>query len=65
MGVLFNGQPGEPETLEEVIGQAIGASSACWESLGCAGEFQSARAATIATEAIAWVRANYAEKAAA
>ena len=60
MGILFDGQPGEPKTLEEVIGQAIGAGSVCWETLADAGEFQSMRAAAIANEAVAWIYAHYA-----
>lgn len=38
----------EADSLEEAIGLAIGAASACWENLGGAGEFQSGDAAAIA-----------------
>jgi hypothetical protein len=44
------------DTIEEVIGQAVGAGSVCWESLDQAGEFQSTRAAYVADNATERVR---------
>ena len=64
MGVLFDSSPRErdPQTLEEVVFQALGAASACWESLEGAGVFQSDRAKTIGDEVIDWINSRYMER---
>lgn len=49
-GVLFDGGPNEPKTLDEVLGQAIGAASMCWEDINAAGVFDSTRAKVILDE---------------
>lgn len=40
-------------TVEEVVGQAVGAGSVCWENVRAAGVFQSDEAARIVQEALA------------
>lgn len=40
------------ESVEEVVFQAIGAGSVCWENLGQAGVFLSQDARTIGEEAV-------------
>jgi len=36
--------------IEDFIGQAVGAASACWSNLSGAGEFESTRASAIVDE---------------
>ena len=48
----------ESLTLEEVVYQAIGAGSMCWESMAGTGVFQDRQACDIAEAVLAWVRAN-------
>ena len=55
---LFTGY-NQPSTLSEVIGQGIGAGSACWSNLSGAGVFESERARGITVEIINWVEMNY------
>lgn len=55
---LFKGN-NQPTTLSEVIGQGIGAGSACWENLAGAGIFESTRARSIVEEMIAWIQEHY------
>lgn len=57
--IIFDGGPQQPETLEEVVVQAVGAGSACWEHLDRAGVFQSERAKAIAEEVIDWIDRHY------
>lgn len=57
--VLFDGQTGEPETLSEVIGQAVGAASVCWESMEGTGIFDYKRASAIVDEVLQWINENY------
>lgn len=47
----------DAETLEELIFQALGAASACWDNLVGAGEFQSSRARDIGNELIERLKA--------
>jgi hypothetical protein len=47
--------------LEEVVGQAIGAASACWENLAGAGTFESGRAAQIMNELLEEIRGRESE----
>lgn len=49
---LFN----DARTLEEVVFQAIGAGSTCWENMSGTGVFQDARAVTIGNDAVARIR---------
>lgn len=44
------------DTIEEIIGQAIGAGSTCWNNLVDAGEFDSARAVEIFNDAVEAIR---------
>ena len=62
MGILFDGNRGEPTNLREVVGQAIGAGSVCWESMAGTGVFESERARDIAHEAVSWIEDHYIEK---
>lgn len=39
--------PGQELTLSEIVGQALGAASMCWDSMERTGEFQSMRAKRI------------------
>lgn len=61
-GVLFDGRNGEPESLREVVGQALGAASVCWESMEGTGVFDSDRAKTILYEVVDWVETHYEPK---
>lgn len=56
--VLFDGRH-EPRTLSEVIGQGVGAGSACWDNLSGAGVFESTRAKTIVDEILNWIHDRY------
>ncbi len=56
--VLFDGTSSEPTTLDEVIGQALGAASMCWDAPERAGVFHSDRAKVILDEVVDWIRAN-------
>ncbi len=57
--LIFDGSASEPKNLSEVIGQAVGAASMCWENVRDAGIFQSERASLIVQEVIDWIEANY------
>lgn len=57
----MTGKPIFPEwkidtPLEEVIAQAIGAGSMCWENVKKAGVFDSERASQIVNETVAIIR---------
>lgn len=56
--VLFDGV-NNPNTLEEVVGQAVGAASVCWESMEGTGIFQEDRARQIVDDVVGWVNKNY------
>lgn len=56
--ILFSG-PCLPSSLSEVVGQAVGAGSVCWQDVAGAGVFDSARAAQIVAEAVAWIEDHY------
>lgn len=58
MKVLFDGRAGEPTTLSEVIGQAVGAASVCWKKKKGKGEFDEKRARVIVEEVIDWIETN-------
>jgi hypothetical protein len=60
--ILFRGLSSDPTNLGEVLGQAVGAGSTCWENLSSAGIFQSERASQIVDEAMTWIKANYVER---
>lgn len=62
MSVLFDGSPGEPGTLREVVFQAVGAASVCWDTPQDAGVFDSTRAKEIGDDVVAWVEQNYEPK---
>lgn len=59
MSVLFTGSESDPEDLQGVIGQAIGAASMCWENMSGTGIFDSTRARQILDDALNWVTENY------
>ena len=44
------------DSIEEVVGQAVGAGSTCWENLEGTGVFQSTQAAFVAGEAVDRIR---------
>lgn len=56
--ILFDGV-NNPETLEEVVGQAIGAASVCWESMEGTGIFQEDRARQIVDDVLDWIKTEY------
>lgn len=56
--VLFRGRADDPQSLDEVIGQAMGAASVCW-SEGPRGVFEPDRALAITNEVINWINWNY------
>ncbi len=56
--ILFKGEETDPTDLRSVVGQAIGAGSACWENVHIAGMFDSERASQIVDEAVAWIERN-------
>lgn len=60
MSVLFDPEQGPvPDTLEGVVGEAIGAASVCWESMAGTGQFQDQRASQIVDEVVAWIKEHY------
>lgn len=48
----------DAKTVEEVIFQAIGAGSTCWENLGGTGTFQDDRARRLGEDAMARLRCD-------
>lgn len=58
-GVLFRGRADDPGTLQEVLGQAMGAASTCWVNTSEGRIFDADRARKILDEALAWIEANY------
>lgn len=44
------------ESIEEIVGRAIGAGSVCWENPAGAGEFDSTQASKICQDAIYEIR---------
>lgn len=48
-----------PREMQEAIGQAIGAASACWESMEGTGVFQEQRASQLAGE-LTWIAGQFA-----
>lgn len=48
----------DAETLNELVFQALGAASTCWETLNGAGVFDSTRAKAIGDELVARLRAR-------
>lgn len=60
--ILFRGKESDPINLGEVICQAIGAASICWDHPRRAGVFNSDRALAISDEVIAWIDAHYTER---
>lgn len=50
---------GEEATLEEIVGQAIGAASVCWENPAGAGIFDSKRAAIVAQALGQWIKNDW------
>lgn len=59
MSILFDGSSTEPTTLVEVVFQAMGAASSCWDDMSGTGVFQSDRAKAIGDEAVAWINEHY------
>ena len=57
--LIFDGSSSEPRNLSEVIGQAVGAGSMCWDNVRGAGVFQPERGSQIVQEVIDWIEANY------
>lgn len=62
-GILFTDKESDPKTLENVLGEAIGAASVCWDSMAGTGLFDERRARDILAEVVDWVDANYVSKA--
>jgi hypothetical protein len=56
--ILFDGVD-NPTNLEEVVGQAVGAASVCWESMEGTGIFQEDRARQIVDDVVEWIKENY------
>lgn len=44
------------ESIEEIVGQAIGAASVCWENPAGAGQFDSTQASKICQDAVYEIR---------
>ena len=58
-GGTFEFQAGDqPLNLSDVVFQALGAASVCWENLAGAGVFDSQRAKMIGHEVMRWIRQN-------
>lgn len=55
---LFDGE-NPPKDLEEVIFQALGAASTCWEDMSGTGVFDSNRAKSLGDDVIHWIRNHY------
>ncbi len=45
--------------LSRIVGEAVGAGSACWENLGGAGTFRSTEAAKVVEDALAAIMSKY------
>lgn len=61
--ILFNHhRETQPGTLEEVVFQALGAASVCWDPMDCTGVFESDRAKKIGDEVVAWINEHYVTK---
>lgn len=59
--ILFSGKESDPDTLESVIGQAVGAASVCWENMEGTGVFQDDRARQIVDDVVKWINERYAK----
>ena len=59
MGILFTGKENDPKTLENVLGEAIGAASVCWEKMDGTGVFDEQRARAILAEVVGWINTYY------
>lgn len=55
MSILFDGV-NNPTTIEEVVGQAVGAASVCWESMEGTGVFDDARARQIVEDVLMFIK---------
>ena len=55
----FTTREGEPLTLDEAAGQAVGAASMCWENMSGTGTFQSERAQAIVEALLGFIRDTY------
>lgn len=58
MNIIFTGNS-QPETIEDVIGQAVGAGSVCWQSMDETGLFDVVRASMIVDEVVDWIKTTY------
>lgn len=56
--ILFDGV-NNPETLEDVVGQAVGAASMCWESTEDRGKFKIDMARQLVDDVVEWINRNY------
>lgn len=50
---------GPPESLEQAVGEAVGAASTCWTNLGDAGVFKSEQAVEVVNGLVGWINENY------
>jgi hypothetical protein len=50
------------ESLEQAVGEAVGAGSACWENLRGAGGFQIDKALEVVDALVEWINARYEPK---
>jgi hypothetical protein len=56
---IFDWANDEDAVLGTVLGNGVGAGSACWSNLEQAGVFDSVRASEIVQEMEAWILAHY------
>jgi hypothetical protein len=52
-------EPGIVPSLREVVFQALGAASVCWDDIEKAGVFQSEKAKEIGDALVAWIEEYY------
>ena len=57
-GFSFQTREGEPLTIEEAVGQALGAASVCWENMEGTGVFDDQLAKAIYDALLAEIRRN-------
>jgi rubredoxin len=47
------------DSLQQAVGESLGAASVCWENPGGAGVFQDGRAKQVLDDLVAWIETHY------
>jgi predicted P-loop ATPase len=56
---MFNTGGCVPDSLESLVGQAVGAGSVCWENMSGTGVFQDQHAQQVVKDAVEWIEKYY------